>query len=129
MDTPLEAGLGFVVGFDKGVDFLGRKALTKQLSRGVTKRMVSFTLVDPNPLMLGNEPVYRNGALVGYITSASFGHTLGRSVGMGYVVCEDGVSADYVLSGAYEVEIANARFAAAVYVKAPYDPTGARVRN
>ena len=129
MDTPLEAGLGFAVAFDKGVEFLGRKALTRQLGRGVTKRMVSFTLADPNPLMLGNEPVYRNGALVGYITSASFGHTLGRSVGMGYVVCEDGVSADYILSGAYEVEIANTMFAATAYVKAPYDPTGARVRT
>ncbi len=127
MDTPLEAGLGFAVAFDKGVDFLGRKALTRQLGRGITKRMVSFALDDPNPLMLGNEPVYRNNDLVGYITSASFGHTLGRSVGMGYVVCEDGVSTDYIMSGSYEVEIANARFGATAYVKAPYDPTGARI--
>jgi 4-methylaminobutanoate oxidase (formaldehyde-forming) len=46
-DTPLEAGLGFAVKFDKPVAFLGRDALLRQKEEGVRKRLVSFMLEDP----------------------------------------------------------------------------------
>ena len=84
-DTPLEAGLGFAVAFDKGVDFIGRDALLRQRDAGLERRLVMFVLDDPEPYILGNEPVYRDGEVVGRITSGFYGHTVGRSVGMGYV--------------------------------------------
>ena len=91
-DTPLEAGLGFAVAFKKA-DFVGRDALLRQRDKPLARRLVMFTLDHPDPLLLGDEPIYRDGALVGRITSGAYGHTLGRSVGMGYVAHADGVDA------------------------------------
>ena len=109
-DTPLEAGLGFAVAFDKGVDFIGRDALLRQRDAGLERRLAMFVLDDPEPYILGNEPVYREGEVVGRITSGFFGHTVGRSVGMGYVRVEPG--AGPIASGSYELEMSTERFPA-----------------
>ncbi len=127
-DTPLEAGLGFAVAWKKG-GFTGRDALLRQRDKPLGRRLATFTLADPEPLLLGDEPIYRDGVLVGRITSGAYGHTLGRAVGMGYVVQPDGVDAAYVAAGRWELEIALERFAARAQLEAPYDPTSARVRG
>ena len=127
-DTPLEAGLGFAVAFDKDADFIGKDALLRQREQGLTKRMVVVTLDDPEPLLLGDEPIYRNGALVGRTTCGAYGHTLGRSVGMGYVEDEAGVDLAFVRSGSYQIEVATERYPATATLRAPYDPDGKRVR-
>jgi 4-methylaminobutanoate oxidase (formaldehyde-forming) len=126
-DTPLEAGLGFAVAFKKD-GFVGREALLRQRDRPLARRLVAFTLDDPEPLLLGDEPIYRDGALVGRITSGAYGHTLGRSVGMGYVAHPDGVDAAFVRTGRWELEIATERLPASAQLEPPYDPTSARVR-
>jgi 4-methylaminobutanoate oxidase (formaldehyde-forming) len=90
---------------------------------------VIFTLADPEPLLLGDEPIHRDGVLVGRITSGAFGHTLGRSVGMGYVAHADGVDAAFVRAGRWELEIAMERFQARAQLEAPYDPRSVRVRG
>ena len=59
--TPLEAGLGFAVAFDKGAPFLGREALLRQRDEGVTRRLVLFSIDEGTPLPLHDEPVYRDG--------------------------------------------------------------------
>ena len=69
-----------------------------------------FVLDDPEPYILGNEPVYREGEVVGRITSGFFGHTVGRSVGMGYVRVEP--DAEPIASGSYELEMSTERFPA-----------------
>ena len=128
-DTPLEAGLGWAVRWDKPGGFIGRDALMAQRARGLTKRLGIFTLDDPAALPWGDEPILRDGALVGWVTSAAVGHTLGRAVVMGYVRRAEGVDADFVASGRYEIEIAGDRCPARVHLRGPYDPTSARVRN
>nr|ABZ09414.1 putative glycine cleavage T-protein (aminomethyl transferase) [uncultured marine microorganism HF4000_APKG8C21] len=126
-DTPLEAGLGFAVALDKETPFIGRDALLRQREAGLNRRLVIFTLDDPEPLLLGDEPIYRDGVLVGRITSGAFGHTLGRSVGMGYVAAE-GVDTEFIRGGTYEIEIATERFPASPSLRPPYDPRSLRVR-
>ena len=128
VDTVVEAGLTFAVALDKGVDFIGREAVLRQLDEGVTQRLAVFTLEDPEPLLLGNEPIWRDGQLVGRTTSGTFGHTLGVSVGMGYVENPNGVTNDWIRGGAYELEVAAERFPAKVRLTAPYDRRGRRVR-
>ena len=65
-DTPLQAGLGFVVDFTKP-DFIGRAALVAQKAAGpLTRRIVQFLLEDPGPLLHGNEPILCDGRTVGY---------------------------------------------------------------
>ena len=88
-----------------------------------------FVLDDPEPLLYHNEPIWRDGELVGWITSAMFGHTVGRSIGLGYVRREDGpVTAAWIAAGTYELEIATERFGASASLRAPYDPNNARIR-
>ena len=127
-DTPLEAGLEFAVRLDKPGGFIGREALLAQKERGIRKRLVIFTLEDAEARPWGDEPILRDGALVGWVTSAAFGHTLGRPVAMGYVRHTERVDPAFVESGAYEIEIAGERFRARAHLRAPYDPAGVRVR-
>ncbi len=127
-DTPLEAGLGFAVKFEKAPAFIGREALLQQRERPLKRRLVSLTLDDPDPLLFGEEPIYRNGALVGRVTSGAYGHTLGRSVGLGSLAHADGVTRAFITSGTYEIEVASQRVGATLHLHAPYDPSGARVR-
>ena len=130
-DTPLEAGLGFVVAWDKPGGFIGRDALLAQKAAGLTRRMVQFALTDPEQLLYHNEPIWRDGVIVGSITSGMYGHTLDASLGMGYVSAPDGSSCDreYVLSGNYEIEVAGERVPARASLDPWYDPKSARVRS
>jgi 4-methylaminobutanoate oxidase (formaldehyde-forming) len=128
-DTPLEAGLGFAVRLDKNADFIGRDALLRQKEAGkLTKRLVQFALDDPEPLLYHNEPVTRDGEAVGYLTSGNYGHHLGRAIGLGYVNNPDGVTADWVRSGTYEIEVACERFNAQASLRPMYDPKAERVK-
>ena len=128
-DTPLEAGLGFAVAFDKNADFVGRDALLKQKAeKKLAKRLLQFALEDPEPLLYHNEPIYRDGALVGHTSSAAYGHHLGRAIAMGYVHHEGGVDADYVGAGKWEIDVGLRRFAAKASLRPLYDPTSARMK-
>jgi 4-methylaminobutanoate oxidase (formaldehyde-forming) len=129
VDTPLDAALSFTIGFDKPCNFIGRVALERQQVSGVAQRLVFFAMNDPDSMLFHDEPIVRDGAIVGRITSGAFGHTLGASVGMGYVDCPTGGRfGDYIASGRFEIEIACERFAASASMKPFYDPTSARMR-
>ena len=127
-DTPLEAGLAFAVRLDKPGSFIGRDAVARQHERGVSKRLVQFLLEDPEPLLYHNEPIWRDGALAGYIRSGMYGHTLGGAVALGYVENAGGVDADYVAAGRYEIEVAGVRYPAKASLRPLYDPASRRVK-
>jgi len=94
----------------------------------VSRRLLLFALDDPEAVAWGDEPIYRDGEVVGTLTSAAHGHTLGRPVAMGYVRCAPGAPAESLLGGRHEIDIAGTRVAAAVSLRAWHDPTGARLR-
>jgi 4-methylaminobutanoate oxidase (formaldehyde-forming) len=125
-DHVLEAGLGFAVKRDKPV-FVGRDAVLRKRDKGLTTRLVQFKLTDPEPLLYHNEPVIRDGEIVGYLSSGAYGHHLGAAMGMGYVPCE-GETAEQVLASSYEIDVAGTRVAAKASLKPFYDPTSARVK-
>jgi 4-methylaminobutanoate oxidase (formaldehyde-forming) len=127
-DTPLEAGLEFAVRWDKKPAFIGRDALLASRDQPRRRRLVVFTLEDPEPLLYHDEPIWRDGELVGRITSGAYGHTLGRAVGMGYATHPDGVSDACVEGGRWELEIACERHRARARLTPPYDPDGLRIR-
>jgi 4-methylaminobutanoate oxidase (formaldehyde-forming) len=127
-DTPLEAGLGFAVRFDKAVPFIGREALLAQRDKPRGKRLVTFVLEDPDALPLGDEPIWCDGRIVGSTSSAAYGHTLDRAVAMGYVRRPEGVDAAYLSQTRFEIEVAGDRFAARATLRAPYDPDNLRVK-
>ncbi|MFL5260529.1 MAG: FAD-dependent oxidoreductase [Hyphomicrobiales bacterium] len=131
-DTPVEAGLSFAVGWDKKGGFIGKSALESQRRRNVQpKRLVCLALADDSdeaPMMYHEEPIYRDGVIVGSTTSGAWGHRIGRSLGLGYVRNEGGVTKDWVSDGSWEVEIAWERYPATVQFEPFYDPKGERIR-
>ncbi len=129
-DTLLEAGLGFTAAWDKPDGFIGREALLRQREAGLARRLAVFMLDDPEPLLYHHEPIWRNGELVGRISSAMFAHTIGRAIGLGYVGREDGpATAEWLAAGRYEIEVADERLAASVSLRSPYDPENERIRS
>ena len=129
-DTPLEAGLGWAVKFDKPGGFVGREALLRHKESGPLKyRMVLFLLEDPQPLLYGNEIIYRDGEYVGYLQTGAYGFTLGGAMGMGFVHHEGGATNDFINSGKYEIDIAGERYPATASLRPLYDPKNERVRS
>ena len=129
-DTPLEAGLGFAVAWDKPGGFMGREALLRLRDSGPLKRrLVQVKLEgDGAPLLYHNEPVWRAGELVGAITSGGFGHTVGASLGMGYVSCPDGVTGAWLAAEPLEVEVAWKRYPARAQLQPWFDAKSERVK-
>jgi len=129
-DTPLEAGLGFVLDFDKPDGFIGKEALIKQKESGVlTQRFVQFLLKDPEPLLHYGEQIYRDGIRVGYVRSGAYGFTLGGAVGLAFVENKEGVSVDYIKNGKFEIEVNGVRYPAKASLRPLYDPKGERVKS
>jgi 4-methylaminobutanoate oxidase (formaldehyde-forming) len=129
-DTPLEVGLGAFVDFDKPEGFIGREALLKRKESGLLQyRLTQFLLQDPEPLLYGGEPIYRDGERVGYLAAGGYGHTLGAAVGLGSVENKAGVSVDFIKSGNFHIEVASQRFPAKASLRPMYDPKGLRVRS
>ena len=127
-DTPLEAGLSWGVAFDKPGGFIGHDALVAQRDTGVTRRLVQFRLDDPSPLLYHDEPVLRDGQLVGRITSGMYGHTVGAALGMSYVDCEPGTPRAQVLEGTFEVDVNGVLVPATASYRPFYDPDSLRIR-
>jgi 4-methylaminobutanoate oxidase (formaldehyde-forming) len=127
--TPLEAGLGFAVAWVKPVAFLGSEALGAQRNGPPpAKRMLSFVLDDPEPVLWGGELIFRDGACVGHTTSAAYGHSLGASVALGYVRLERQPAGRAELeSGSYEIDVAGRLFAARPSLAPPFDPARKRI--
>ena len=131
-DTPYHAGLGFAVALDKPGGFIGRDALLRQKAESpIARRLVQLRLQTEGipPHLYHNEPILRDGQIVGSATSGAYGHRIGASLGMGYVSHPQGVSAGWLASGNWEVEIAWKRYPVAAQFGPWYDPKGERLKG
>jgi 4-methylaminobutanoate oxidase (formaldehyde-forming) len=128
-DTPLEAGLGFAVKFDKAGGFIGREALLRQQEQGLRKRLVQFKLQSAQPLLYHNEPIWRGDAIVGSIRSGMYGHTLCAATGLGYVEAPPGQVLGEIGADEFEIEIAGTRYAATASLRPMFDPTNSRIKS
>jgi 4-methylaminobutanoate oxidase (formaldehyde-forming) len=82
--TPYEAGLGFCVKLEKE-DFIGKEALTKQKSLGVTQRLRCIVIGEGRHVAEGGEPVRWHDQIVGRVTSGGYGYTLRKSIAYAYL--------------------------------------------
>ncbi len=126
--TPFEAGLRWAVKLKTEIPFKGRKSLEKLNQKPLLKRMCCFVLNNPEIILLGRETIYRNGKIVGYLTSGGWGYTLNTNIGYGYVHCKDGVNMDYLKAGSYELEVASERYACQIQFGPLYDPKMEKVK-
>jgi 4-methylaminobutanoate oxidase (formaldehyde-forming) len=125
-DHVLEAGLGFAVALTKPA-FTGRDAVLRKKEAGLDKRLLQFRLTDPEPLLYHNEPILRDGQIVGHLSSGAYGHFLGGAIGMGYVPAR-GDTAETLLASRWEIDVAGTRVPAEASLKPLYDPKGDRMR-
>ena len=121
--NPFETGLGFTVRLKKG-DFVGREALLKVKTDGVSRKLCCLTLEDRNVALMGKEPVYTDGEIAGYVTSAGYGYTVGESIAYCYLPIEHTGVGNKV-----EVEYFGVRHRARVAKEPLLDPDGARLRG
>jgi glycine cleavage system aminomethyltransferase T/glycine/D-amino acid oxidase-like deaminating enzyme len=128
-DNPLEAGLGFCVKWDKPGGFIGREALFAAKEAGVSRRLVQFKLTDPEAMLFHDEPIYRDGELVGTVASAMYGHTLGGAVALGWVSAPEAVERGWFERGNYEIEAGGRRLSAAPSLRPLYDPKSERPKS
>jgi len=126
--NPLMAGLGWAVKSRKNIPFLGREAIEAARQKPLPRLLAGFTLDDPDVVLLGRETIFRNGKRVGWLSSAGWGYTVAKNIGFGYVRDSDGVDADYVMSGDYELEVATERVPAEPFLKPLYDPEMKRIK-
>ena len=126
--TPDEAGLGWAVKMKSNIAFRGREAVAAQRKEGVRKVLATFT-TSGDTILSGRETIYRNGVRCGWLSSGGYGHTLGHSIGMGYVRASESIDREYVLQGTYELEVATERVSAEVTLNPLYDPGMDRVRG
>ena len=83
---PLAAGLGFAVRWDK--DFTGKAALEAiRDAGGPAQRLSCLTLDDDRAVVMGKEPLWHDGRVVSYVTSAAYGYSIGRGIAYGYLLC------------------------------------------
>lgn len=123
IDDPYSAGLRFTVALDKSGGFVGRDALLKLDPAKPERRTVYVALDDPDPVFVHDETVYCNGVPVGRMTSGSYGHTLGRAVGIA------AIEPDSDLTGGFEVQCKGRLYPATVSLRPFYDPKGERLRS
>ena len=122
-ETPYEAGLGFAVALDKGVDFLGREALIAAKAAGPRKRLRCLVLDDPRSVCLGNEPVRIDGAIVGRVTSGGYGYAVERSIAFAYL------PPDAPIGTSGEIDVFGEWIGFEVMRDPLYDPANARIRS
>ncbi|TIO12371.1 MAG: FAD-dependent oxidoreductase [Mesorhizobium sp.] len=130
VDTLLESGLGFTIDWNKAGGFVGKEETAKQkASMPLKKRLVSFKLRDPKPVLFREELVRRNGEIAGYISSGVKSFTLGTSVGLGYVNHSEGVTKDLIENSRWQIEIAGELYDADASLQAFFDPSGERLQR
>lgn len=117
--NPIEAGLGFVIDWNKG-DFLGRAALAKAKAQGVRRKLVCLALEEPLPVF-GGEAILCNGQAVGQTTSGNFGYTVGKSLVLGYLPVEA------IRQGGFEVNAFGTCSRASLVKSSAYDPARRKI--
>ena len=89
-------------------------------------------VVEPDPDapadVIGDEPIWHDGAVVGWVTSGGYGHSVGASLALGYVPAELATPDGPGASG-YEVEIVGRRRPARLQPEPMHDPQGLRMRQ
>jgi glycine cleavage system aminomethyltransferase T/glycine/D-amino acid oxidase-like deaminating enzyme len=128
IDTPIEAGLDFLVSYEKPSGFVGRDELLKRKESGVQRKLVQFLLPPDAPFAYHDEPIYRNGDLCGHVTSGAYGHTLGGWVCLGYV-SGGRLDKSSIQNDKFELEVGMKKYPARASLTAMYDPQSTRMKT
>ncbi len=120
--NPVEAGLGGRVHLKSKGGFIGRAALERANAEPPARRLSTFT-VDDRIAVFGGETILHDEAVVSLVTSAGYGHTIGKTILMGYL------PAELATESVFEIEAFCVRHPARRVDSPLYDPAGARLKS
>ena len=118
--NPWEAGLEHFVKLDKG-DFVGREAALAAKEKGVERKLTAFTIDTEDADAVGDEPIWVNGEVVGWVTSGGYAHWSQASCALGYVPVD--------AAGTFEIEILGKKRLATPLDEPLFDPSGSKMRS
>ena len=127
-ESPHQMGLEFICKPDKPVPFIGQEAYLRRKAENKGPFLCSLKLSDPLPLLHHNEPVLREGEVVGYVTAGAFGHSVGAAVGHCLVNLAEGETGKRSLeNSSYTVMVEGNEISAEVSLTPFYDPKSTRM--
>ncbi|MEM7422772.1 MAG: FAD-dependent oxidoreductase [Pseudomonadota bacterium] len=121
---PLEAGLDRFVAYEKPVDFIGKSGALAERDSGGTLRLKMFRVDATDADVIGDEPIWRNGEVIGWVTSGGYAHNSGTSMAMGYVAKEHASEDD-----GWEIELLGDRLPAFIQHAPIWDANASRMRG
>ncbi|MCF8467482.1 MAG: FAD-dependent oxidoreductase [Sneathiella sp.] len=122
--TPEETGLDRFVAYNKPADFIGKAAVLAEKAAGVKRRLSTFVVDAKDADVFGDEPIWKDGKVVGFVTSGGYAHYVKKSVAIGFTppeMIEDG--------GEFEIEILGEMRPAKMVLEPLLDPTASRMRG
>ena len=121
---PLETGLDRFVDYEKPTDFIGKAAVLAEKERGVTRKLCSFIVEASDADAVAWEPIWHDGAVVGYVTSGGYSHYCEKSIAFGFLPVELIEEGRQV-----EIEILGEMVAATLYSEPLFDPRNEYLRG
>ena len=121
---PVETGLDRFVSYNKPHDFIGKSAATREKAEGATRRICTFVVDALDADVHGDEPIWHEGEVVGFVTSGGYAHASNESVALGFLPTE------LIAEGRrVDIEILGDRRSAKLITEPLFDPQGARMRG
>ncbi len=121
--TPAETGLDFFINFKKD-DFIGREAALAARDNPPERHLVTLEVDADGADVWGDEPIWKDEKVVGFVTSGGYAHFVEKSVAIGFVPTE------MIAEGAeFEIEILGDMRKAALISEPLFDPKGERMRG
>ncbi|MEM6661653.1 MAG: FAD-dependent oxidoreductase, partial [Pseudomonadota bacterium] len=121
---PVEAGLDRFIAYEKDVDFIGKKAALAERANGGSVRLKAFRVAARDADVIGDEPIWLNGEVVGWVTSGGYAHNSEASMAVGYIPKEHASAED-----GWEIELLGERLAAQIQHAPIWDANAARMRG
>jgi dimethylglycine dehydrogenase len=121
---PLEAGLDRFVAYEKDAEFIGKKAALAERANGGSLRLKAFRVAATDADVIGDEPIWLNGEVVGWVVSGGFAHGSDQSMAMGYIPKEHVGAED-----GWEIELLGSRLGANIQHAPIWDANASRMRG
>ncbi len=122
--TPAETGLERFVAYNKPADFVGKAEVTAEKAVGATRQLATFVVEAGDADVWGDEPIWKDGRVVGFVTSGGYAHFVEASVALGFLPPEMIVEGQHV-----EIEILGEMRDARLVTRPLFDPDGQRMRG
>ena len=123
-DMPVETGLDRFVSYNKPVDFIGKSPALKEKVEGPQKRLCTFVVEAEDADVWADEPIWKDGKVIGFVTSGGYAHFVGKSVALGFL------PVDVIAEGQeVEIEILGEMRPAQLVTQPLFDPKAERMRG